>query len=85
MMNKKILVKLYVPVIDMNYYVKLPLNKKIYDVIELLVQAIYELTAGDYNPEKMPVLYDRVTEKKFDVNLNIRESTIRSGMELMLI
>ncbi len=84
-MNKKVLVKLYVPVIDMNYYVKLPLNKKIYDVIELLVNAIYELTGGDYCPEKMPVLYDRVSEQKFDINLNIRESTIRSGMELMLI
>lgn len=84
-MNRKVLVKLYVPAINMNYYVKLPLNKKIYDVIELLVQAIYELTGGDYNPEKMPVLYDRISEQKFDINLNIRESTIRSGMELMLI
>lgn len=81
----KILVKLYVPKIEAEYDVFLPPNKKIYTIIKLLVKAVNEFCGGYYQPSRLPVLYDKYTAKPFDVNLTIKESTIRNGAEIVLI
>lgn len=83
--NNKIFIKLYVPKMDLQYDIFLPLNKQIYDIILLLVKAINEFSGGYYNPKDIPMLYDRLTAKPFDVNLTVIESTIRNGTELILI
>ena len=85
MSNNKIFVKLYVPKMDLKYDIFLPLNRQIYDVILLLVKAINEFSGGYYTPQKMPMLYDRLTAKPYDINLTVIESTIRNGTELILI
>lgn len=81
----KVLVKLYVPTIEKKYDVWIPLNRRIYTTIKLIVKAINEFTNGEYSPSKLPVLYDRKTAKPFDINLTIGESTIRNGSEIILI
>ena len=84
MMNK-VLVKVYVPTIEEIYDVWIPAHKKIGNIIYLLVKAINELSNGDYEPSKVPQLYDKLTAEEYDVNLIVKESTIRSGTELILI
>ncbi len=86
-MNKmdKILVKLYVPKIDAEYNVLLPLNKKIYSIIKLLVKAVNEFSGNYYKPKQMPNLYNKLTAECYDINLTINESTIRNGTEIILI
>ena len=81
----KVLVKLYVPTIEKEYDVWIPLNRRIYTTIKLIVKAINEFTNGEYSPSKLPVLYDRKTAKPFDINLTIGESTIRNGSEIIII
>lgn len=81
----KVLVKLYVPTIEKEYDVWIPLNRRIYTTIKLIVKAINEFTNGEYSPSKLPVLYDRKTAKPFDINLTIGETTIRNGSEIILI
>lgn len=81
----KVLVKLYVPTIEKEYDVWIPLNRRIYTTIKLIVKAINEFTNGEYSPSRLPVLYDRKTAKPFDINLTIGESTIRNGSEIILI
>lgn len=81
----RVLVKVYVPTIEEIYDIWIPAQKKIWNVIYLLVKAINELTNGYYNPSKVPQLYDKITAEKYDMNLNVKESTIRSGTELILI
>ena len=81
----KVLVKLYVPMIQQQYDIWIPSHKKIYNVIYLLTKAINELMDGCYNPSNMPVLYDKLTNQPYDVNLSIKDSTIRNGSELVLI
>lgn len=85
MKMNKILVKLYVPMLEEEYDVWLPLNKKIYKVISLLVQAVNEFSGGYYKPKKMPILYDKLTAAPYDVNLTVKKSTIRNGTEIVLI
>lgn len=81
----KILVKVYVPMIEKIYDVWIPSHKRIYNVIYLLIKVINELNDGSYRPLKMPMLYDKVTAEVYDVNLSIKESTMRSGTEVILL
>ena len=81
----KILVKLYVPTIEEKFDVWIPINKKIYKVINLLVKSVYEFSGGYYKPSKMPLLYDRVTGMQYDVNLNAKENKIKNGSGIILI
>ena len=81
----KILVELYVPIIEQKYEIWIPASKRIYNVIGLLAKAVNELSGGYYKPSKLPDLYDKITGKPYDINLSIKETTIRNGTELILI
>lgn len=81
----KVLVKLYVPLLEEAYDIWLPLNKKVYNVIILLIKAVNEFCGGYYNPSKMPYLYDKISGKVFDINLTIKDANIRNGIEIILI
>lgn len=81
----RILVKVYVPMMTKVYDVWIPSHKRIYNVIDLLIKAINELNDNCYKPSKAPMLYDKITAESYDINLSIKESTIRSGSELVLI
>ena len=81
----KVLVKVYVPMLEGIYDVWIPSNKKIYEIIVLLVKAIRELTEGDYSPKNTPTLYDKITAQEFDINANLKDTTIRNGTEIILI
>lgn len=81
----EVLVKLYVPTIDQQYDIWLPINKKIDTIISLLVKAVNEFTKGYYTPSKMPYLYDKVTTNAFDINLRVIDTEIRNGTELIMI
>lgn len=81
----KVLVKLYVPLLDEAYDIWLPLNKKIANVITLLVKALNEFSGGYYSPSKMPNLYNKVTGNVYNIEQSIKDSDIRNSTELILI
>lgn len=81
----RVLVKLYVPMLEEIYDIWIPSHKRIGNVIYLLVKAINELNDGCYQPTKMPVLYNKLTGEAYDINLSVKETTIRSGIELILL
>ena len=81
----KVLVKVYVPMLEKIYDVWIPSHKRIYNVIELLIKAVNELNDNCYRPDKLPMLYDKLTAEVYDINLSIKDSTIRSGTELVLL
>lgn len=81
----KVLVKVYVPMLEKIYDVWIPSHKRIYNVIDLLIKAVNELNDNCYRPDKLPMLYDKVTAEVYDINLSIKDSTIRSGTELVLL
>ena len=81
----KVLVRLYVPMMEKQFDIWIPLNKRVYNVINLLTKAIDEFCKGYYKPEKMPVLYNKATAEVYDVNLTVKETTIRNGTELILM
>lgn len=81
----KILVKLYIPIIEEKFDMWIPVNKKIYNIIKLFIKVIKEKTGEDYNPKEMPMLYDKITGKEYDINSKVIETNIRNGSEIILI
>ena len=81
----KVLVKLYVPAIEQQYEILIPLNKKIYDIIILLTKGINDLYEEEYNPTEMPNLYNKLTCQNYDINLRVCDTDIRNATELILI
>lgn len=81
----KVLIKLYVPILDEVYDIWFPLNKKIYNIIHLLVKVINELNDNCYNCDNLPRLYDKKTAEEYDVNLILKDTNIRNGAELILL
>lgn len=84
-MNNKVLVKLYIPMIEKNYDVWIPINKKISTIITLLVKGISDLNKGCYQPKDLPILYNKETSEEYDINLKVINTNIRNGTELILI
>ena len=48
----KVLVKVYVPMLEKIYDVWIPSHKRIYNVIDLLIKAVNELNDNCYRPDK---------------------------------
>lgn len=71
--------------LDEQYDVWLPINKRVYNVIGLLVKAVNEFSGGFYQPNKMPMLYDKSTAMQYDINLSVKKNNIRNGTEIVLI
>ena len=81
----KVLVSLNVPTIEKQYNLWIPTNRKIYHVIKLMMQGINELNDGYYTPNAFPVLYNKVTGKKYNMDITVKDANIKNGMEIILI
>ena len=81
----KVFVKLYVPWIDEDYEIFLPINKEICDIIKLLVRAINELVDTEYELTSELGLYNKATGEKYSLDSKIYDTDIKNGIELVLI
>ena len=81
----KVLVNLNVPTIERKYNLWIESDKTIYDTIKLMIKGINELNDGYYEPQKMPLLYNKDTGNMYDVNLTIKEANIKNGTEIILM
>jgi len=80
----KVFVKLYVPLVEENYEIFIPINKEICDIIKLLVKAINELVDTDYLLTNETGLYNKDTGEKYNSELKICDTDIKNGIELIL-
>lgn len=81
----KVLVKIIFPKIDKQYDVWLPVNKKVYDAINLLIKGVNELNDGIYQTKEMPSLYNKMSGECYALNIKIEDTNIKNGTELVLI
>ena len=82
---EKILVMLYVPALEKVYDIWIPAHKKIYNIIKLLVKAVNEMNDYGYVTDSMPLLYNKITAKQYDLNSTVKDTDIRNGTEIVLI
>ena len=83
--KNKVLIKLYVPMVEKSYDVFVPINKKVEQIILLLGEAVNELTDGTFIIQPSTQLCDKVTGEYFDNNKYVKESGIKNGSEVILI
>ena len=81
MMNK-VLVLVYVPMLEKKYEVWIPINRKIHVVISLITMEINHLTEIHCSFDN---LYNRQTDLIYDKNAVIKDTDIRNGSELILL
>jgi len=81
----KILIEIYVPLIEKKYEVFVPINKKIRRVIVLLNEAISELTDGIYIAPNNTFLYNKFTGDMLKPEVLVKDSGLKNGSKVILI
>ena len=84
-MKNKVLVEILVPSIEEKYDVYLPINKKVGNVINLLINAIVESSDGVFVSSNTICLYNSVTGDKYEMDKLIFDTDIRNGSILVLM
>lgn len=84
-MKNKVLVKLKIPEIDKEYDVYLPINKKIGNIVNLLNEAIEEMTNGELKKSNANQLYNVITGERYTPDILLLNTNIRNGSVLTLI
>ncbi len=85
-MNKnKILIELSIPLIEKNYDLYIPINKKVGTVKKLIEEGLLELTDNDYVIKANSNFYSMETGNIYDVNKTVRETDLKNGSRIILI
>ena len=85
-MNKnKILIELYIPLIEKNYDLYIPINKKIGTIKRLIEEGLIDLTDHDYIIKEESNFYSKETGEVYDVNKSVRETDLKNGSRIVLI
>ena len=85
-MNNKILIEVIVPLLEENFEIYIPVNKRISTVIKLIEKSLNEITNGYYPTQKEnSVIIDEESGSVFDVNLTVKESNMINGSKIILI
>lgn len=81
----KILVLVFFPLLEQEYDIYIPINKKIGTIKKSIIESIFELSDGNIKePEKLK-LYDKDTTNVYDNNVIVKNSGIRNGSKLILM
>lgn len=81
----KVLIKLFLPAIDKQYDIWLPLNRNIYNSVLLLIKGVNELNDNIYQPRQLPSLYNKSTGKCYNWEWIVKDTDIKNGTELILM
>ena len=83
-MEYKVLIRLYVPEIEQNYEVYIPINKTLSQVLVLLNKLVNNVSGETYPIKNNLKLYNRRTFEQYQLDSVIRNTNIRNGTELVM-
>ncbi len=83
-MKNKILIKLIVPVLMMEYEIFIPVNERISRVKELLIKSIVDLSDSTFDDKKMYSLMDPDNGTIYDSRLTVRDTNIINSKRVIL-
>ena len=81
----KVLINVYIPILNKSYDVFVPLQSQIFEVTELIKRAVAELSEGQFMPSRDTVLARKATGEILDINSTVFETEIGNGTKLMLV
>ncbi len=81
----KVLVEVFVPVLERSFDIFIPLTSPMYEVLELIKKAVKELSDGSFTAGEDTIICHREDGTIININLSVYELEIRNGSKLMLI
>lgn len=85
MIENKVLVTVNVPALENTYDVYIPVNKKVYSVIKMLKNSLFNISQGVFDIDKNYFLYDATSGNIYDMNILIRDTDIRNDSTVILL
>lgn len=83
--NNKILLEVYIPSIEKEYDIFVPVNKKIGTIKKMIEIGIKDLTDDVYSISKDTNLYSKDTGNMYDVNVSLIDTDLKNGSRVILI
>lgn len=85
-MNKnKILICLYIPLIEKKYDLYIPINKKVGTIKNLIEEGLLEITENDYVISSETNFYSKDTGQVYDVNQTVKDTDLKNGSRIILV
>lgn len=84
-MNNKILVEIYVPLIEEEYDVFIPINKRVGTIKQIFEKLISENSDSGYKIKEDSNFYSKETGLPYDVQLIIKDTDLKNGSKIVLI
>ena len=81
----KVVVEVYVPVLDRSFDIFIPLRSPMFEVLELIKKAVKEMSDGRFIANENTAICHRENGTIININLSVYELEIRNGSKLMLI
>lgn len=81
----KVLIELYVPVLEESFDIFVPLQSPMFEVVELMKKAVVEMSEGRFFANETTALCNREDGTIININLSVYELGIQNGSKLMLI
>ena len=81
----KVLVEVYVPVLDRSFDIIIPLRSPMFEVLELIKKAVKEMSDGRFIANENTAICHRENGTIININLSVYELEIKNGSKLMLI
>lgn len=81
----KVLVEVYVPVLEQSFDMFIPEQSPMYEVLELMKKAVTDLSDGRFTGNPSTVICHRIDGTIININLSVHDLEIRNGSKLMLI
>ena len=83
--NNKILLEVYIPSIEKEYDIFVPVNKKIGTIKKMIETGITDLTDDVYSISYDTNLYSKDTGNMYDVNVKLIDTDLKNGSRIILI
>ena len=84
-MQNKVLIKLMVPELDVDYDVFVPVNEIMWKVRAMLIKCVADLNYLGFDPKKDFILMNKIDGTIYKNNDIVINTNIRNGSELVLL
>lgn len=81
----KLLVIVYVPLLDKTYDVFIPINRKIGTIKQKVIECINDLSDDSLKEIEKLRLYNKEKSKEYNNNTYVKDSNISNGTKLILL
>ncbi len=83
--NNKILLEVYIPAIEKEYDIFVPVNKKIGTLKKMVEKGLLDLTDNVYTVTNDTNLYSKDTGLMYDENTKLIDTDLKNGSRIILI